>query len=338
MSSLAFLNRLRDVHVRTAVGLWLMLLTCGCAATPYHYGRFHPQNPEGTDVQPIRVDQGRPNATLDTIGWIVGIPSKILTFNRKTNNHRISPETLAQLKKYMEENDITDVYVAIDDYDPKGQWRRIRENKRIAPFWRYTAGTVSWVGYALLPNRIFGGDIYNPFANSLNLSSDVPALVLSSAAYAKDIHGQKHPGAYATIINGLPVVSVFRQARATRDVLGYTRQERDWKTEKQAYHVLYAQMGSAIVGTAGPLIPVYGPLLGIGGAVAGHATGRTIAYARESKLKQQHALDDEAGDRTELADRKPKSFEQRDRPQRKGAIVPASFEERGGETAELVVE
>ena len=127
---------------------------------------------------------------------------------------------------------------------------RLCENDRIAPFWRYSIGSLTWLGYTVFPNRIFGGDRYNPYTNSLNLSSDVPALVLSEAAYAKDIHSQQHPGAYAAIVNDLPVLSVWRKAKATSDVLGYARVEGDWKTEEQAYHVLYPQIGSASVGTA----------------------------------------------------------------------------------------
>jgi hypothetical protein len=127
----------------------------------------------------------------------------------------------------------------------------------------------------------------------LNLSSDVPALVLSEAAYAKDIHSQRNPGAYAAFVNDLPVLSIWRQTKATRDVLGYARVEGDWKTEEQAYKVLYPQIGSASVGTAAPFVPVVGPFLALGGAAAGHVTGRTVAYVQRSK-RPKPAPDGEA--------------------------------------------
>ena len=118
------------------------------------------------------------------------------------------------------------MYVAVNEYDPKGQWRRMRKNDRVSPFWRYSVGTLAWMHYTLLPNRLFGGDRYDPFANSLNLSSDVQSLVLSEAAYAKDIHSRRHPGAYAAIVNDMPVLSIWRRARAASDVLGYARAKR----------------------------------------------------------------------------------------------------------------
>jgi hypothetical protein len=259
-----------------------LLLGSGCATTSYRFGRFHPQEPDGTDVQPVVVKQGTPHKTLDRIGWLVGLPGRFFTLNPKTNNHDVSPETLEKVKTYLERNDLTDVLVAVNDYDPKGQWQRLRENERISPLWRYTAGTLNWLGYVIIPNRVFGGDEYNPFTNTMTLTSDVPALVLAEAAYAKDIHSRKNPGTYAAI-NDLPVLSMIRHSRATSDVLGYARLEHDWEAEKEAYDVLYPQIGSTTFGPASHFVPVAGPFLSVGGAVVGHAAGRSVSAVQEPK-------------------------------------------------------
>lgn len=259
-----------------------LLCASGCASATYRYGRFHPGKPDGVALQPVVVEQGRPHKTLDRIGWVVGLPARVMTLNSKTNNHHVSPETIEKLRIYLEQNDLTDVYVAVNDYDPKGQWRRLRENDRIAPFWRYSVGTISWLTYSMFPYRVFGGDEYNPFTNSLNLSSDVPALVLAEAAYAKDIHTHRHPGAYATV-SDLPLFSMWRQARATSDVLEYARVQHDWEAEKQAYHVLYPHIGSTAFGPASHFVPVAGPFLSAGGALVGHATGRTVTAVLQPK-------------------------------------------------------
>ncbi len=42
-------------------------------------------------------------------------------------------------------------------------------------------------------------------------------------------------------------------------------------------------MGLAVIWPAGTFIPVVGPFVDVGGALAGHAVGRTIAAVRESK-------------------------------------------------------
>ena len=228
------------------------------------------------------VEQGGPHKMLDRIGWVVGLPARVMTLNSKTNNHHVSPETVEELRNYLEQNDLTDVYVAVNDYDPKEQWRRLRENYRIAPFWRYSVGTISWLSYSMFPYRVFGGDEYNPFTNTLNLTSDVPALVLAEAAYAKDIHTRRHPGAYATI-SDLPLFSMWRQSRAASDVLAYARVRNDWEAQKQAYHVLYPHIGSTAFGPASHFVPVAGPFLSAGGALVGHATGRTVTAVLQPK-------------------------------------------------------
>jgi hypothetical protein len=270
-----------------------LLLASGCASTPYRFGRFHPQEPEGVARQPVVIQHGKPHQTLDRLGWLAGIPERIFTLNSKASSHQVSPETLETLKCYLEENDITDVYVAVNDYDPKGQWRRLRENERVAPFWRYSVGTLSWLGYTLFPIRVFGGDDYNPFTNSLNVTSDVSALVLVEAAYAKDIHAQDLPGTYATL-SELPLLSLWRHGRATSDVLGYARVKHDWEGEKQAYHVLYPYVGATTFGPAAHFIPVVGPFMSAGGALAGHATGRTMTAILQPELIEASPDDESA--------------------------------------------
>ena len=272
----------RRIHL-TLGCVGILLCSSGCASATYRYGRFHPGEPDGVALQPVVVERGRPQKTLDRFAWFVGLPERVMTLNSKTSNHHVSSETIEKLRIYLEQNDLTDVYVAVNDYDPKGQWRRLRENDRIAPFWRYSVGTISWLSYSMFPYRVFGGDEYNPFTNSLNLTSDVPALVLAEAAYAKDVHTRRHPGAYATFCD-LPLLSMWRQARATSDVLGYARVQQDWDAEKQAYHVLYPHIGSTTFGPGAHFFPVAGPFLAAGGALVGHATGRTVTAVLQPKF------------------------------------------------------
>jgi len=279
MRRLAARNR-PFARAQRPIGLMLVclaVLSCagGCASPIYHYGRFHPESPDGIALQPVVVEHGGEHPTLDKIGWFVGLPARVFTLNSKVNNHDVSPETVDKVVAYLEQNDLTDVCVSVNDYDPKGQWQRLRANYRIDPFWRYSAGTLSWLGYAMFPNRVFGGDEYNPFTNTLIMTSDVPARVLAEAAYAKDVHGRTHPGAYA-VAGDLPILSMYRQSRATSDVLSYARVQQDQHTETEAYHVMYPHIGSTAFGPAAHFVPVAGPFLSAGGALVGHAAGRTV--------------------------------------------------------------
>jgi hypothetical protein len=260
------------VFCRMAV--MLAFFATGCATTPYRYGKFHP--PGTVPEKPVIV-VGEPHPTLDRVAWVIGIPDRILPMNKNINNHKLSDETAAKLEEYLQKNDLTDIYIEVNEYDPKGEWRRLSENRRVGAGWRYTLGTLSWLNYTLLPDRIFGGDYYNPYTNVLSINSDVPAIVLYEAAFAKDVHACNLPGTYAAI-NELPVISIWRRERAMRDVLSYSREHDDWPTEREAYCVLYPQIGieTTMIGT--PFVPfLWRPVLGVGGALAGHAVGRTIA-------------------------------------------------------------
>lgn len=331
----AFPSRIRDAapsRLGTPVHpAWLcsivLLLATGCATSSYRYGRFHPQEPDGVASEPVAVEYGKPHKVLDKLGWLVGLPERVFTLNPKASNHEVSPETVDKLRTYLEENDLGDVLVSVNDYDPKGQWRRLRENDRINPFWRYTAGTMSWLGYTLIPYRVFGGDEYNPFTNCLNVTSDVPALVLAEAAYAKDIHSQSLPGSYGAM-SYLPVLSLVRRVRGANDVLAYARVQEDWESEKEAYPILYARIGSTAFEPASDLIPVVGPFVAVGGAVVGQATGRTVTAILEPGRKpasSEKNVEGSAAGKT-VAGKSSPSQPAPDEPDN-GGVVQAGFEE-----------
>jgi len=289
-------------HRARWIGALCLVANFGCAATPYQYGQFNRAGGD-SDVPPaVVIEQGKPNKKLDRLAWIVGTPERILSMNKKVNAHQLSPETTEKLKAYLEKNDLTDVYVYVNHYDPAGQWQRLKENKQMSPVWRYTFGAFSFVGYTLLPRRVFGGDQYNPYTNSLYLNSDVPAVVLHEAAFAKDVHSRKLPGTYAAV-NDLPFVSMWHETLAVNDVLGYAQAENDWETEQQTYKVLYPKMGADGSMVGGPFISFWwaAPVLRLGGAAAGHVAGRTVAARREAQV---HAATDPTDGSTDAADRK----------------------------------
>ena len=273
----------------------ILCLVCGsgCASLPYQYGESRSTSLQRNQPQTVVIEYGQPNETLDRIGWFVGLPKRILPMNSKIDNHHVSPETIDRVKDYLERNDLADVAVTVNQYDPKGQWRRLRENRLVAPGWRYTVGVLSVAGYTLRPGRIFGGDTYNPYTNSLCINSDVSAVILREAAIAKDIHHRDMPGTYA-FVSDLPVISLWRHSHAIGDVTGYAQEQEDWIVEKQVYHVLYPQFGVQTTSMAGMFYPVWWamPLFGLPGAMAGHVSGRMIAARREAEIRKADHVDE----------------------------------------------
>jgi hypothetical protein len=260
----------------------------GCATLPYNYGQFHASN----ECVPADVafEYGKPQKTLDNLAWFTGIWSRLLPLNSHINRHAISDNTKLKLVGYLEDNDLSDVLVRVNQYDPKGEWRRLRANHRIGPGWRYTAGVFSLMHYTLIPGRVFGGDQYNAFTNSLYINSDVPAVVMHEAAYAKDIHSRWLPGSYA-FVNEIPVVCLWRHTKGVNDILGYARTNDDWVVEKETYRVVYPQMGVRSTMLTGPFVPFWdGILLSVAGAAVGHATGQVAIAQRK---RERNVSDDE---------------------------------------------
>lgn len=274
----------------------VLLIACiavqsGCAITPYRYGNFHTENDNLPSTPEF--EYGEPHKVLDGIAWTTGLFARILTLNRSVNKHEISDETEIKIATYLDENDLNDVLVSVNQYDPKGQWRRLRETRQVGALWRYSFGTMTLVQYTLLPGRVFGGDYYNPFTNTLYVNSDVPAVVLHEAAYAKDVHSRHFPGTYASI-NELPLIGAWRHVVGINDILGYAQLNDDWDVERETYCVVYPQMGIYSTALTGSFVPFWdGMIITVASAAAGHATGH-VAMSRRMKERELHSLESSA--------------------------------------------
>lgn len=252
------------------LGLVLSIALCGCTAT----GIRHVTSCTPCDL-PDQIERGRPHQGLDAVGWVVGVPEKILLWNSRVNNHQISPQTEEQLRTYLASQGLVDVKVRLNQYAPREEWRRLRENNRIGAGWRYTIGTVSLLGYTLIPGRVFGGDWYNPYTNTVNVYSDVPAIGMEEASYAWDVGQRRYPGTYA-FFQGFPILNMWHHSLATSKTLDYLEHSGTPGQVREAYHVLYPRYGmlagNAVSGVVGAgTIP---SAIELGGLVVGHAAGR----------------------------------------------------------------
>lgn len=222
--------------------------------------------------EPI-VERGEPRPIIDGFGWVWGIPSKIILWNRRAENHNISPETEQWLVDYMVENDLYDVKARLNQYRPFDDWRRLVRNKSVAWPWRYTFGVVATAGETIFPGRLFGGDHYNPYTATIHLYSDLPSIALHEAAHAKDFSNREFPGIYAALYT-LPVVPLYHERVATNDVLAYAEQSGDQSLQQESRHVLYPAYGTYAGSAAGYAVSQWSAPLYVAGILVGHAAGR----------------------------------------------------------------
>jgi hypothetical protein len=260
----------------------IILLICaglsGCVTAPYRYGsssRYY-TSAHLAAVTGSQIERGRSRPVLDGIGWVIGIPDKILLWNRRIENHKISPETEQAVATYLARNELSTVKVRLNQYAPIDDWRRLVANKSVGWGWQYSLGTFSWLGETLLPGRLIGGDHYNPFTNTVHLYSDVPAIALHEAGHAKDFARRYYKGTYAAIYL-LPVAPLWYEAIATNDAISYVRAEGTVEDERAADRVLYPAYGTYVGNSASSIVPGLGTPLYLAGVVGGHIAGRIQA-------------------------------------------------------------
>jgi hypothetical protein len=260
------------------VGILLAaVVLSACATVPYRPG----QQIERAGTLALRpgeaqIERGRPNVAIDSVGWVLGIPSKIILWNRKVDNHRISTNTEVALAHYLAANDMANVKVRVNQYAPGGEWSRLFRNKRVGWGWRYTFGLVGGLFYTILPGRLLGGDHYNPYTETINLYSDHPAIALHEGGHAKDFAEVSHPGSYAAL-NLIPLAPLYFEKEATADALGYVREHGTPEEQKAAYKILYPAYGTYVGGGLGQFAAPASPVLYVAGVLVGHVAGRAEA-------------------------------------------------------------
>lgn len=251
------------------------LIFSGCATGQYHFGnadRYRTSHELAAITGP-HIERGKPHKGLDTFGWIWGIPSRILLFDWRVENHRIDQQTEAAIASYLHQNQLDSVKVRLNQYHPGDDWKRLAANKSVGPGWRYTLGTMSVLGETLLPGRLFGGDHYNPFTNTIHLYSGIPAIAVHEGGHAKDFAVRKWKGTYAAVYL-IPGVPLYHEAIATQDALDYFGATGNARDVQQAYEILYPAYGSYV----GNAISGSIPLGYIGGILGGHAAGRYYSH------------------------------------------------------------
>lgn len=246
----------------------------GCATTPYRFGaaqwyRTSPELDATTARQPI--ERGEPNKVVDTFGWVWGIPNKIILWDRRIDNHRIGPQTEAAVADYLAKNELSSVKVRLNQYHPGDDWRRLAANDSVGAGWRYTLGALSVLGETIIPGRLFGGDHFNPFTNTIHIYSDVPAVAVHEAGHSKDFAQREWKGTYAAVYL-LPGAPLYHEAKATNDALGYLLTEADEQTQKDAYEILYPAYGTYVGGAFGTVVSGSGTY--VASVLGGHALGR----------------------------------------------------------------
>jgi hypothetical protein len=256
--------------------LWALALisTMGCATTHYRYGGdYFTDNDGSLKPSESQIERGRRAPVLDAVGWIVGLPSKIIMLDHHVNNHDVSPNTELSIKQYLACNGMDKVKVRINEYDPCGEWGRLVRNKSVGWPARYTIGTLTVVGYTLLPGRVFGWDGYNPFTNTISLYSDVPTIALYEGSHAKDYAQREYKGLYA-VSRVVPGIGLWQDYKASNETMSYITENGTAKNKKEGYRTICPTFAFS---ACEPFVALTGAPLVLPAVVTGHVVGQVKA-------------------------------------------------------------
>ena len=268
----------------------------GCVTPNYDFGALlqtHDDLSLAADEE--QFERGQPIAIVDGIGWIVRIPSKVTLLNTRVDNHFVSHATEQSLQEYLDANELHRVKVRLNQYDPIGEWKRLRGNRSVGAGWRYTLGTLATLGYTIIPGRIVGGDNYNPFTNTINLYSDHPAIALHEAGHAKDFARRKYKGSWAAAYV-LPGIALRHEQIATSDALSFLAATGRTDEQRDAYKILYPAYGTHVAGQINQFVPPPTDLVVTASCVIpGHVIGRWKASRVDNAGADARQNDSEVG-------------------------------------------
>lgn len=291
--------------------VWIAMvgLISGCARPTYQYGLTAESTVSDIPCEcefenPISIGGDHP--FVDRIEKFVQSPRRLITRIR-SGNEQSGEATASQAGEtsfqtavdvstaYLRSNGLDDVHIDVRRYEPREQWRRLQQNDRISPVWKYTAGSLSVLSYTVLPRRAFRIDSYSPYTNTLSLNSNREANAIFAAAEAKAYRDQRLPGVYA-VLQKAPIFPLAHTAKVSSDVLSYIHANEDWQLADEVYPRAYSKIASSAVSEAlffvplpADLPPVTAPLTRVAGISLGRATGKWVAEKQRDKRSDKKA-------------------------------------------------
>jgi hypothetical protein len=267
----------------------IMVMLSGChTLSPRAIGPTQTYIPTELAADPGNpIEVGRAIKWLDTAGWIWGIPSKVLLWDRRIDNHKITEPTMRATADYLAENSLPHIKVRLNQYAPIEDFHRLRKNKTVAWPYRYTLGLLSVGGEAILPGRLVGGDHFNPFTQTVHLYSDVPAIALHELGHANDFAHRKYQGTYAVAYAFFPL---YHETIASQDAMAFLYERNDRDGIIEANRILYPAYGTYVGNSVARFVPAAGVPIYYGSVLAGHVNGRMLSRQIDDDLRRYHAM------------------------------------------------
>lgn len=276
----------RLTRILGLAALALLPSATGCASLPGPYepaqvvwpDGVEPTTPEGEP----QIERGEAWGVMDeVISWTLGLPSKVFALDPRADNHQVSPEVEEAIQRYIDVNGLTDLKVRINQYDPAGEWQRLFRNEKMALPLRLTFGVISVLADTIFPGRIFGGDRYNPYTDTVSIYSDLRSWAWQELAGAKQ-YAESNYRWFKALSAALPFGQGIQEYRATTDAVRFAWHHGSYEEVQECTRAIFPAYGTYFSGwgrtiAIPPTIP-WGPIVATGVLlVPGHLVGRIQA-------------------------------------------------------------
>lgn len=239
-----------------------------------------------------RLEPGRPLPFLDDLARALGLANKALFLSARFEDHLLPAASREGAEAFLREHALSGLCVRFNQYAPLDDLRRLLSNGRVNLLLRLFFGLPQWSATALFPGRVFGGDHYNPWSDTVHLFSGHPGIVLHELGHALDFRRRAWPGLYA-LTRLVPGLALYQEYLASRYAIEFLRRHGRLDEELDALRVLYPAYSTYVFGALVELFPSAGvrsfflPVIALGHLLGNEHARRRAAEAGGPGLADQ---------------------------------------------------
>jgi hypothetical protein len=257
--------------------LGISLLCVGCA--PFRPSPMAAERTQEVSNKVVVEVDDHPHPRLDRLEAAAESPARFLGI--KLDHHQRlqqAEEAAALAADFLKQNQIDDVRVTVNAYDPQTEWQRLASHSLHRPAWAYPFGTLACLRRTLFPERVLNRDSYNPWTRTLAINSGDEFSALAAAAHVIEVE-QAPVTPIGLSLAQWPVFNVLYRHRGSYRVIQLAKDEKNETLAATGYRRFYSELFSTASMAAMPLVPFYAaPLLTTGA----WAVGRGVAEAQIS--------------------------------------------------------
>lgn len=157
------------------------------------------QNPALQSVPKIQLSYGFENTFVNQARQMFTVVHKALFWNSLLSSGDISKSTVRRVTTFLQQNNLSDVQVNVNNYDPIGTAKRVFSNPKTGLISKCTFGMASSLIYTAFLSKYLGlfPDHYDFTSNTIHLYSNDPDLALLEGAKAAAYSEGGAPSIYA---------------------------------------------------------------------------------------------------------------------------------------------